>query len=567
MTINKQFKQWIPVIIFIVIAIVFRFYRTSTENHYLLAGSDGPYLPLQVRSLFEYYKLAFPDMPLFFALCTIVAKLFYFLQLGTVNECVLMSVRFIDTLIPPLTAIPVFLITKELCKEYTKIKFSNYLLVAFSILSFTPIFIFSFQLQKNGLATLLIFTYLYYALKIIAQENKSDFIKATIVLFLCVFTHFGSFGFLVFLTLLTFIIWYLVQKNKFNTQSFKKILGLVAVLIFSFSLIALFDYSRFLRIVNVPYKLFEAPVLLFALAGQNFVLNGSNLIILIAMNLLAIIGVVVLIRQRKQIEKYKYITGLSMAICTIFLSNPLLGLEWASRLFMLAYIPVTVLYIVLYSFSANNWFKIPTISIFSILLFISFGTSLFDKSPMAMDKSSFKELQQMQDKNLFLKSDAIVARQSLRILSNWVFNVKGVDKYLLTKDEFNKYSSVYLLKQLKGRNPLARGSEPSLGDSVLSIYKGEHFEVFKLTSNSQLPTKPEKIFKGIRGIIHNIVGNKVSITDIKTNKTRTIYYEAHNEKFPKLNVGMKVEVNGEWLPFSIDINAETIKEIDKFDDK
>ena len=567
MKLNDKAKSWIPVILFIVIAVAFRLYRTSTENYYLLTGSDGPYFPLQVRSLFEQYRLAFPDMPLLFVLCTIVTKLFYFLQLGTVNECVLMSVRFIDTLLPPLTAIPVFFITKELCKEYTKIKFSNYLLVAFSILSFTPLFIFSFQLQKNGLATLLIFSFLYYVIKILTCEKKLNFIKATILLILCAFTHFGSFGFLIFLSLLTFTIWHLVQKNKFNTQSFKKILGLVAVLIFLLSLIALFDYSRFLRLINVPYKIFEAPVLLFALTGQNFVLNGSNLIILIAMNLLAIIGLIVLIRQRKQIEKHKYIIGLSTAIMTIFLSNPMLGLEWASRLFMLAYIPVTVLYIVLYSFSENNWFKVPTIFIFLILLFISFGTALFDKSPMTMDKNSFKELQQMQDKNLFIKSNAIVARQSLRILSNWVFNVKGVDKYLLTKDEFNKYTSVYLLKQLKGRNPFERGSEPSLGDSILSIYKGEHFEVFKLTSNSQLPKKPEKIFKGITGIIQSIEGNKVFITDTKTNKIRTIFYDADGDKFPKLKVGMKLEVNGEWLPFSIDINAETIKEIDKIDDK
>jgi hypothetical protein len=403
-------------------------------------------------------------------------------------------------------------------------------------------------------------------LNIIAQENKSDFIKATIVLFLCVVTHFGSFGFLVFLTLLTYIIWYLIQQNKFSFQSFKKILGLVAILIFSFSLIAFFDYSRFLRIIHVPFKLFEAPVLLFALAGQNYVLNASNLIILSAMNFLAIIGLVVLITQRKQIEKHNYIIGLSMAICTIFLTNPLLGLEWANRLFMLAYIPVTVLYLVIYSFVSNHWFRIPTISIFSALLFISFGTSIFDKSPMSIDKSSFKELQQMQDKKIFLRNDAIVARQSLRILSNWIFNIKGVDKYLLTQDEFDKYSSVYLLKQLKGRNPNARGSEPSLGDSVLSIYKGGHFEVFKLTSNSQLPTKPEKIFKGFKGTIQNIDGNKMFITDIKTNKVRTIYYDTLNEKFSKLKVGMKVEVNGEWFPFTIDINADTIKEIDKFED-
>jgi len=164
MTINKQFEQWIPVFVFIAIAIAFRFYRTSNENHYLLAGSDGPYLPLQVRSLFEHCKLAFPDMPLLFVLCALVAKLFYFLHLGTVNECVLLAVRFIDTSLPPLTAIPVFFIAKELYKEELKIKFSNYFLVAFSILSFTPLYIFSFQLQKNGLATILIFSYLFFGL-------------------------------------------------------------------------------------------------------------------------------------------------------------------------------------------------------------------------------------------------------------------------------------------------------------------------------------------------------------------------------------------------------------------
>jgi hypothetical protein len=567
MTINKQFKQWIPVFIFIAIAIAFRFYRTSNENHYLLAGSDGPYFPLQVRSLFEHCKLAFPDMPLLFVLCTLVAKLFYFLHLGTVNECVLLAVRFIDTSLPPFTAIPVFLIAKELCKEDLKIKFSNYFLVAFSILSFTPLYIFSFQLQKNSLATILIFTYLFFLLKIITSEKKSDLIKAIVVLILCAFTHFGSFGFLVFITITTFLVWLLTQKNIFKNHTFKILLSLVAVLIVSFSLIAFFDFTRFLRLINVPFKLFEAPVLLFALAGQNFVLNGSNLIILIAMNLLSIIGIIVLVRRRKLIDKNKYIIGLSMAICTIFLSNPMLGLEWASRLFMLAYIPATILYLILYNITDNKWFKIPTLFVFSFLLFISFGTSLFDKSPMTMDENSFRELQQMNDKNIFLESDAIVARQSLRILSNWVFNAKGVDKYLLTKNEYNKYTSVYLLKQLKGRNPNAKGSEPSLGYSVLSVYKGEHFEVFRLTSNAQLPTKPEKIFKGIKGTINNITENKLFITDIKTNKTRTIYYDIHNEQFSKLKVGMKVEVNGEWLPFSIDIKADTIKELDKFDDK
>lgn len=153
----------------------------------------------------------------------------------------------------------------------------------------------------------------------------------------------------------------------------------------------------------------------------------------------------------------------------------------------------------------------------------------------------------------------------MRILSNWVFGVKGIDKYLLTKEEYGRYHDVYLVRQIKGRNPNARGVEPSLGDSVLPIYKGVHFEVLKLFSNAQLPTKPEKIFKGIRGTVLKIQGKKVLVKDAKTGNVRTIIYDARNIHFPTIRVGMKIEVNGEWMPFSIDILADTIMELDSFD--
>jgi hypothetical protein len=154
----------------------------------------------------------------------------------------------------------------------------------------------------------------------------------------------------------------------------------------------------------------------------------------------------------------------------------------------------------------------------------------------------------------------------LRILSNWVFGAKGVDKYLLSKDEFNKYNAVYLLRQIKGKNPGLRGSEPTIGNNILPIYQGEHFEVFLIKNNAELPDNPQKIFKGIKGTIHSIEGSKISIIDIKTNKIREVFYDPNSKKYPKLSTGMKVEVNGEWIPFSISINADTIKEIDNFDD-
>lgn len=566
MALFNKFKNWVPVIIFIVAAILFRLYRTSGENHYLLAGSDGPYLPLQVRNLFEHYRLAFSDMPLLFVLCTIVAKFFFFLKVGTENDCILIAIRLIDSFLPPIAAIPVFFIVKELYIENMKSKFSNYFLIAFSILNFTPLYLFSFQLQKNGLATIFIFLYLFYILRILNQKNKSSFIKAFVVLILCVLTHFGSFCLVVLISFVIFLSWFLLQEDRFKTQTFKTILSLVLVFITTLLIVALFDFTRFKRLINIPFKIFEAPVLLFAVNGQNFVLKGQVLFILISMNLLSVIGLFFLLKNRKRINSNNFIFGIAMAICTLFLSNPFLGLEWASRFFMLAYIPSTILYLTIYNATSDRWIKISSLTIFLVLLFISLASSILDKPRMAIDNKSYQELLQINEKKIFLKDDAIVASQSLRILSNWVLRTKGVDKYLLTKDEFKKYSSVYLLKQIKGRNPMLRGGQPNLGDSILQIYNGEHFEVFKLINNKQLPENPEKIFKGVRGTVHSIRNNELQIIDKNTNRIRKVYYDFNNKEFPQLFNGMKVEVNGEWFPFSISIKAETIKEIKNFED-
>jgi len=557
--------KWLPVIALIVIAIIFRLYRTSTENHYLLAGSDGPYVPLQVKTMFENHRLAFPDMPLLFTLCTLFAKLLYLLPIGTQNECILLSVRFIDAFLPPLAAIPVFLIARELKTGKIKSTFANYLMVAFAILSFTPLFIFSHQLQKNGLAIIWVFLYLYYTFKIIKYENRKDIFKAIAVLIICALTHLGSFVLLVFISFLILAFRFFFQNDKFKIPSLKKLLLAAILLISIFALVAIFDYTRFSRIINAPLKIFEAPVVLFALNGQNFVLHGQTLIILIAMNLLAIQGIILLLRQRNNLDNYKIILGLALATCTLFLSSPFLGLEWANRLFMIAYIPITVLYLIIYNSIPGKWIKIPTTFVFIVLLTISFSFALFNKPVISISKNAYSELQQIKGKISFSRNDAIVGRQDLRLLANWTFETKGVSDYLLTKDEFNKYNSVYLLKQIKDKNPQIRSAEPVVTNNCTPIFKGEYFEIFKINDNSELPVEPKKIFKGVKGTIIEISNKKLLVKDYKTSKIRTVLINAIDTKTLNIHNGMKVEINGEWIPFSLSLNAETIKEVESFD--
>ena len=505
--------------------------------------------------MFEHYRLAFSDMPLLFTLCTLFAKILYFLHIGTENECILLSVRFIDAFLPPLSAIPVFLIAIELKTESIKSKFSNYLMVAFAILSFTPLFIFSYQLQKNGLAIIWIFLYLYYALKIIKYKSRKDIFKAISVLILSALTHLGSFGLLLFISFLILLFRAIYQNEKLKISSLKKLLLAGALLISTFALIAVFDYTRFLRIINVPFKIFEAPVILFALNGQNIVLQGQTLVILIAMNLLALQGIILLLRHRNKLDNNKIILGLALAICTLFLSSPFLGLEWANRLFMIAYIPITVLYLIIYNSVPGRWIKIPATFVFAV----------FNKPVISISKNANSELQQIKGKILFSTNDAIVGRQDLRLLANWKFETKGVSDYLLTKDEFNKYSAVYVLKQIKGKNPQIRSAEPVVANNYSSIFRGEYFEIFKINDNSNLPTEAYKIFKGVKGTIIEISNKKILVKDYKTGKIKIVFINGLNTKNLNIHNGMKVEINGEWTPFSLSINAETIKEIESFD--
>ena len=562
---NDKLIKWLPVISFIIIAIVFRLYRTSAEDHYLLAGSDGPYLPLQVKNMFEHYRLAFPDMPLLFTLCSILAKLLYFLHVGTENECILLSVRYIDAFLPPLSAIPVFLIARELKTESIKSTFFNYLMVAFAILSFTPLLIFSHQLQKNGLAIVWVFFYLFYALKIIKYENRKDIFKAIIVLILCALTHLGSFGLVVFISFVIFIFWFIFQKDKLKGPSLNTLLLAAVILVSSFLLVSIFDYTRFLRILHVPLKIFEAPVILFAFNGQNMVLQGQTLIIVVAMNLLAIQGILLLLRYRNNIKNYQNVLGFAFATCTLFLASPFLGLEWANRLFMMAYIPITGLYLIIYNSIAGRWLKIPTTVVFILLLSVSFTYATFSKPMISISKNAYLELQQIQGKVLFSNNDAIVGRQDLRLLANWTLGTKGVSDYLLTKGEFNKYRSVYILKQINGKNSQMRSVEPKVEDSYTPIFTGLYFEIYKINDNSKLSTEPQKIFKGVKGTIIEILPQKILVKDYKNDKIRTVFIHAFDAKSLNIHTGMKVAINGEWIPFSLSLKAETIKGIENFD--
>jgi Ca2+/Na+ antiporter len=329
-------------------------------------------------------------------------------------------------------------------------------------------------------------------------------------------------------------------------------------------MIALFDGARFSRMLHVPLRLFEAPVLLFALNGHNYLLHGPILVILLLTNVLAIVGMIVLIKRRAVLERYQVITGISCAVCAIFLSNPLLGLEWANRLFTMAYVPLTILYLVVFNQHLSRWARIPMQLVFILLLWLAFARAFRDRPPLAITNEALIEFQQVKDKSSFKQNDAVVSRQDLRLLANWCYGTKGVSDYLLTKTEFRKYGAVYFIRQIQGSNLIPRGISMHIPANYELVYQGHSFEVYRIMNDADLPANPEKIFKGVIGTIVKISGRNLLVKDANSGTTREVLLPENLQKSVDLHLGMKVEVNGEWTPFSLAIRAATIKEISSF---
>src|SRR5687767_3039654 len=122
---------------------------------------------------------------------------------------------------------------------------------------------------------------------------------------------------------------------------------------------------------------------------------------------------------------------------------------------------------------SGKWLKAFTVFVFISLLAISLALALFQQPVISISQEAFAEFDQLDNTISFNNDQAVVSSQDLRILANWSFNCKGVSDYLLTKDEFAKFRSVYFIQQIKGRNPLLGRPLKSLTEDYKKVFAGD----------------------------------------------------------------------------------------------
>ncbi len=559
----RKYKSLLIVSSFMLIAISIRL-KFHFSGNYLLAGVDGPYYPLQARSILEKFHLGLSDMPLLFMIEALIAKFLQIIHVGTLNECIIVAVKFVDVILPPLAAIPVYLFAREINVNKGKMNFLNYFMVGYSILNVTPILLFSNNFQKNAVCVVFIFFYLYFLLRIFKYFRKSDFIYAFITLTACTLTHFGSTAIIFLITGIILVIYFMNNRPRIYSMSFKKILFLVIPIILFFSILFFFDSNRLERFINLPLKLFESPVILVILDGQN-IGEYFNPINFFVPNILAVLGIILFIQIKNKLNKENQILGLGLLLSAIALSSPLIGIDWANRLYMMSYVPLVGAYLILFNNMTKKWTYFAPIALFSTTM--SFAILRGYLSPMlqSITNEAYQELKEIKNEVILNENSVIVARQDLKILASWEFGTLGIASYLLRENDFSKFESIYYLNQINGINYTQEEAwrEMKLPINSINVFHGKYFDLFRVDSYDQSMSMVENRSK-IKGeviqllpdgfIVQSIVGKKRTV--VITENTRCHFSTLNN----KIKIGMEVEVWGEGVPFSLKLNAQTIVE-------
>ncbi|RTY85776.1 hypothetical protein [Flavobacterium sp. GT3R68] len=535
------------------------------NGNYLLAGVDGPYYPLQVRSLMDKFRLGISDMPLLFMLEAALAFIFKMLFRGSLNESILIAVKFVDIVIPPCAAIPVYLLCREFNLNKKQTNYPCYLMVGYSILNFTTVLLFSNNFQKNAVAVVFIFFYLYFVFRILKYFQKKDVYYAAFILLCCTLTHFGSAAILFFITIIILLSYALTNRQFIRAMNGRRTYILFIPVILFLSALLFFDSTRFERFINLPIRLFESPVILMMLDGQN-IADYFNPINFFIPNLLAILAVFLFIRLGKTIKKEVKIFGLSLLIAIFILTSPLIGIEWANRLYMMSYVPIVIVYLILFSEITQRWLIALPVFIFCSLISIVVIRGYASPMLQSISNSAYNEFKLLKNKAILGENTVIVARQDLRILGSWEFRTKGVASYLLTKNDFLQFDAVFFLTQKEGINytqePL--GAKLKIPANSIRVFQGDFFDLYKVNSLDK-----NNYVTGIRplaaGIIINLEKDSFALQNKITGKTKTIII-CKNTIFhlltpnSKLAEGMNVEIWGKGIPFSLNLNAQTIVE-------
>jgi hypothetical protein len=544
---------WLPVIAFIVLVVYcrlrFNFFQPTING-------DGAYFSVQIRSVLNHFKLALPDMPLYFYFTAFIAKIFIWLHISTPDNAIILTIKIIDSIVPALSAIFVFLLARKLTRNENGMKFPDYLMAGFSVLFFPFMIFLNGELQKDAIGISLIFLCLLN-LYTFATQNKKWPVNILIILILTLFTDFSVFIFMVFFIVL-FALFYIREfKEKLKTINIKILVSIAVSLILIVLFVSWFDIQRAKRLISFPLGIFDNPKIAFWINGDHPFDSITDLYVII-INILSIAAFVLITIHRRSMDLVQKRFAYSLCIAGIILASPLLCVEFAWRFYIMSFIPVTIVYLIIFKLQLSKVTRGILLFFLCFMLIYSIRIGLVAHKKPQMSKEAFTELHSMKEKVNLQVNSITVTKLFVGWWYAWELNTKVCQDYALTNEDLKKYNVVYFLKQTNGCMTFMMNIidyEVQIPQNSLLIYKGENFELYQIDKNSVLQEMPHTA-PIIAGKIENVTNNRFTINDGRLN-----YIIEYNSEVNNLKNGQLVKIWGDRKLLSRKVIAHTICKI------
>jgi len=537
----------------IVIAVLLRAKLTFASD--LLPGINGGYYPLMTKGLISSGSLPFQDAPLVFWIETLLSK-FIYLFTGNHETAIILGCRIVDAALPPLAAIPIYL----LALRKTKNHHFSLVVAAFLILFFPVSYLLTGDLHKNALALVWLSGFFSSIELFRSHPTVKKLVLPGVLLALMALTHFGTMAIGVLALPLLIIPLYRLKKITINTNALLLLLLIGA------------RADRLAGIFINPFRLFEHPVLWYFFDGQQILTPY-----LIAFGL-SILVLAILVFVNSVITK----KGIYWALLAVFLSSPIIGIEWYMRLCIMAHIPLTLAIICQWKFSKTLFkrISISTLVLFTLpSVFLSFNGNRKD----SISQNEVSDLMAISTEDFVSENDMIVCSHGMEWYTAWFLDCHIAQEQAITKSDFDNYDRIITLSRSENSGRLNRGqtnfANPSSGKNATVIFEGDHLVLKEASIDSySFIDQDEKLIsighisknkKGAWQITNPLYTNPLIFKNINlensiNNQSPTTEYRKPNTEYRDPNTenripNTKYRVYGSKKPFSLSIKVSKIQ--------
>ncbi len=482
----RRIAEWMLLGLVVGLAVTIRWRMNFSQK--LMPGNNGAYYLVQVRSLLEDGRLHIPAPPFVFYLEALAAQALLMLRAGSSADCIVWACKGVDSILPALAAVPVFLLARTLSRSRTGSLWPAFTVSLFSVLYF-PALMMTGDFHKNaaGMVWLLFFTYLLYlSLK---HQARKHYLLAGLFLVLTGLTHQGPFAVALLLLLVVAAISFLsgqMLRQIAKLAAIAIILLLPAAAALYFSLGSL-GTRELINIIPWPTGFFERPMLFAILTGGGGIFGGFvNLANLGIVTVIAILGIILLRRRWPTLPQPDRTLALAAAITTLFMASPLIGLRYSGRLLLMAYAPAAVVLPFILTRPDNRparWAVTAIILASTVTLsapLLRYGRSASITEP------AYRELHQMVGVITEPKKSLVVARHGLEWWAAWVLQTDVAEAYRVDAETISKYRAVLYLQQIAdtpsygpagpGGQPFPEAQAPAEAEV---IFQGRYFRLAK----------------------------------------------------------------------------------------